>query len=181
MYGTTDLLFYPVLAISAIAAVTDLIRGKIYNWLTFPALALGLIASFASLGWPGLLSGFLGTAIAFGAYAWIFLLGAMGAGDVKLLMALGAWGGPRFAFEVALLGVLLGGALGVLLLVWNGRIGSFGRRMYHFLLTIFVRQLEPELPKLDAKQKMPFGIPIAAAAVWILLSNPLPGWGLRLW
>ena len=51
MFGQTNdplpfqLMTVGVLAVAAAGAVTDLFRGKIYNWLTFPAMLGGLAAS----------------------------------------------------------------------------------------------------------------------------------------
>jgi prepilin peptidase CpaA len=111
----------------------------------------------------------------------MFWLGVMGGGDVKLLMALGAWGGLAFTEEVAVLGVLLGGALAVALLASRGRLLAFIGKMRRFLLTVFVKELELELPKVDRKLTMPFGIPIAAAAIWSAVAHPLLSWGFRPW
>lgn len=178
---TNSFVLYPVVAISFVAAATDLARGKIYNWLTLPAIALGLVAQAAVGGLGGLLSGLAGAGVGLLAYGGLFLLRAMGGGDVKLVMALGAWGGPRFAADVALLGLVLGGLLGLVMMLVTGRAPGFVRRLYRFLLTVFVRELAVEVPKIDQKFKMPYGLPIAAAAIWVAIWNPLEKWGLRLW
>lgn len=181
MSGRTDFFTITIIAVSLVAVLTDVLRGRIYNWLTLPALAAGLVASF-SVG--GLATGgdaLLGAGAGLALYGWIFFLGFMGGGDVKLLMALGAWGGLRFAVETALLGVLLGGLMSVGMLAVHGRLRDFARRMHRFLLTLFVKELEIETPQVDRKLTMPYGIPIAAAAIWIVLGDPFLRWGMRLW
>ena len=112
-------------------------------------------------------------------YGWMFWLRVMGGGDVKLLMALGAWGGLAFTEEVALLGVLLGGGLAVVHAGVQRKMLSFAAKMKRFLLTIFVSELELEMPRVDRKLTMPFGVPIAAAAIWSVLSHPLVAWGFQ--
>jgi prepilin peptidase CpaA len=180
--GRTDLfLIAAVSLISVIAAATDFARGRIYNWLTLPALLAGFALSVWFGGWSGLEDSAAGAGAGLLLYGWMFWLGAMGGGDVKLLMALGAWGGFHFAEEVALLGLLLGGIFAGFILLFKGRLADFSRRMWHFIQTVMVRELEPEAPKIDHKLTMPFGIPIGAAAIWSIWAHPLLGWGFKPW
>jgi prepilin peptidase CpaA len=172
--GRTDVLTAAFVVIGLVATVSDLARGKIYNWLTFPAMAAGLAAQAHFGGLAGVGDGLLGIGVAFAAYSWLYFLRAMGAGDVKLLMAFGAWGGAAHVLHVALLGVLLGGAFGLALLAARGKLPDFLRRMRRFLLSVFVRELEPEAPKIDHSQTMPYGLPISAAALAVAR-------GVRLW
>lgn len=167
--------------LSAFAAATDLARGRIYNWQTVPALLLGLAVSAWLAGWGGLGDSLLGATGGLFFYGWMFALGIMGGGDVKWLMALGAWGGLHYAQEVAILGLLLGGVMALGLLIVTGRFVNFARRMMRFLLTLFVRELELEMPQVDRKFTMPFGVPIGIAAVWSAYSHPLLSWGFRPW
>jgi prepilin peptidase CpaA len=182
MSGKTDLFAYAVTAICALAALTDLWKGRIYNWLTLPALVLGLAYATYAGGWLGLGESLVAAVLGMFLLGWMFWLGVMGGGDVKLLMALGAWGGLRYVCEVALLSVFLGGALAVAILVGKGRFRSFARRFYAFLLPLFVKELEYTSPKIDRQLTMPYGIPIAVAGAWIAWGgNPLERLGLGLW
>ena len=169
---------YPVLVFSLVAALTDLCRGKIYNWLTLPAILLGIGYGATTAGFSGATSALLGVATGLSLYGWMFWFGTMGGGDIKLLMALGAWSGPLYAFHVGVLGIFTGGALALLILLFSGKLVSFIRRMYRFVLTLMVKELELETPKIDRKLTMPFGIPIAIAAVWVKVANPLEGFHL---
>lgn len=182
MSGKTDasILIYAVLAISAIGALTDLVCGKIFNWLTIPALLVGLCASYWLTGWDGLSSALLGTLVALVLYGWMFAMGALGAGDVKFLMALGAWGGLHFVIETAVLGIAVGGLMGILMLIFSGKFPGFVRRMHYFFLTVFYRELSLEKPKIDHSVTMPFGIPIAIAAAWVALGHPFATLGVSL-
>lgn len=181
MSGRTEISLYFISAISIVAAATDLRWGRVFNWLTLPAIVLGVVFSTFTGGIAGAADSLLGVGIGLLLFGWMFLLHAMGGGDVKLLMALGAWGGARFAEETAVLSVLLGGVMAVVLLVLTGRIMGFARRLFYFLLTLTVRGLEPEPPKIDRKFMMPFGLPIAVSAVWVARAHPLVKWGLPLW
>lgn len=155
-----------VLVISGIAAVTDLARARIPNILTVPALGAAIAYHAFTSGLPGALGALSGAAMGLALLVWMFWLGAMGGGDVKLLAALGAWLGPRQVIDVALLSILLGGGLAIVLLAFKGTLLDFAHRMKEFLYSLLVRELERMPPKIDRKHKMPFGLAIAGAVVW---------------
>jgi prepilin peptidase CpaA len=181
MFGAIKLFHYAVLFLALSSVITDLLKGKIYNIITLPFLLLGILYSAHLAGLQGVGQSLLGILAGFLLYGWMYAVRALGAGDVKLLMALGAWGGLRFAEETALLGILVGGVLGVILLALTGRLPGFIRRMYYFVLSLYVSELEFQPPKIDKTFKMPFGIPIAIAAVWIAFLHPFEKWGIYLW
>src|SRR5207302_1716746 len=51
-----------------------------------------------------------------------FMVRAMGGGDVKLLAAIGAWGGPAFVFNTLLIGALAGALMAIAVIVVQGRV-----------------------------------------------------------
>jgi prepilin peptidase CpaA len=181
MSGTTEAGPALIYTGCVIALVTDLWRGRIFNWLTLPMIVAGLVLGGLQGGWAGLGAAFLGSAIALLLYGWMFFLGFMGGGDVKFLMALGALGGARYGEEVALLALFVGGAMSLAILVFKGRIISLGRRLWLSLQTLLVKELEFEFPKVDRKLTFPFGVPLAIAAIWVLRAHPLEGWGIPFW
>jgi prepilin peptidase CpaA len=180
MSGATDsvVLLYAILLLSACGAVTDLVFGKIFNWLTLPALIFGLAISTWMGGWSGFASAIFAVLAGFCLYGWMYYMGAMGAGDVKFLMALGACGGLHFVVKTAVLGIAVGGICAVAMLVFRGQLKSFLLRMYHFFLTLILKELAAEKPKIDWSLTMPFGVPIAIAAAWVALGHPFEQMGL---
>jgi Flp pilus assembly protein protease CpaA len=76
---------------SLVAAVTDLRQGRIPNWLTLPLWLLGL-ARATYLGGAGGLGRALEVSVLLALpYLVLFFLAKGGAGDAKLMAAIGAW------------------------------------------------------------------------------------------
>lgn len=115
---------FVALGICVSAAFTDIRLLQIYNWLTVPALVSGLIWQSSMHGVDGLMDGLGGVLLAFAALLIPFVIGAMGAGDVKLMSALGAWVGVGFASQILLIACLLTGVASVLVLLRRGGISA---------------------------------------------------------
>jgi prepilin peptidase CpaA len=119
---------WPTIAVLAVATFTDLRSRRIPNWLVFPFLLAGILVSPWRHDWPGVRQGFWhGLGQSFGGFGIgllvcgiFFWMGGMGAGDVKLFAAIGAWIGPAQLF-VAM--VITGLAGGVMVLGWAARDG----------------------------------------------------------
>src|SRR6267378_1290852 len=94
-----------------IAAFTDLKSRRIPNWLTLPALPIGILAQ-AVYG-DGLWQGLLGALGGFIALFALFAVGAGGAGDVKLFTVVGSFVGIRNLLVVFVLVAIIGGIAGV--------------------------------------------------------------------
>src|SRR5437660_8307386 len=98
-----------VILVAGIASVSDVRTRRIPNVLTFGAAAAALVYLFAAHGWLGLAGAGEGWAVGVLLFFPFFALGGLGAGDVKLLGAMGAWLGPRAVFWVAVYASLAGG------------------------------------------------------------------------
>jgi len=98
----------------AVAVVTDVSKQKVYNWLTFPAIALGFILNVSLQGFlPGLAFSAEGVAMASLSLILFLLKGAMGAGDVKMFWAVGALMGPHFTLWALICTAICGAFLGM--------------------------------------------------------------------
>lgn len=108
---THSIAWWPTLIAVAIATVTDLRSRRIPNWLVIPFLLLGVGVSVWLQGWHGLGQSAAGMGLGLLIFGILFLLGGMGAGDVKLFAAIGAWIGPHQLFIALILVALTGGIL----------------------------------------------------------------------
>src|SRR5690242_9150696 len=79
------------LAAAAIATVMDLWKFKVYNALTVPLLLGGLAYHGLAHGSGAFLGSLSGAAFGFAVLIVFYAMGGMGAGDVKLMAAIGAW------------------------------------------------------------------------------------------
>ncbi|HYC55236.1 MAG TPA: prepilin peptidase [Candidatus Binatia bacterium] len=100
-----------------IAAVTDIIGQRVPNWLTLSALLLAVTLHTIASGTDGLLFSLAGFGAGFALLIPFYALGGMGAGDVKLLAAVGAFMGAKQVLWVFIFAGLFGGLYAVGLLV----------------------------------------------------------------
>src|SRR5882724_6515196 len=91
-----------LIAIVLVAAWHDVRWRKIPNWLSLGGMLAGLILNTALGGAAGLRSAAGGLLLGFGGYFCLYCLRAMGAGDVKLMGAVGAIAGPAGWFGIFL-------------------------------------------------------------------------------
>lgn len=99
------------LLIGILASVTDMRSHRIPNALTFAAAAAALLFHSTAPAGMGIGAGLVGLIAGLAIFFPLFALGAMGAGDVKLMAALGAWMGWQPIIFVALYGAVAGGVL----------------------------------------------------------------------
>ncbi|WP_435016313.1 A24 family peptidase [Tundrisphaera sp. TA3] len=136
MIRPESLPLFAVAAATIVAAATDLRRFKVYNVLTLPMLAAGLVASGWSGGLGGLGSSLLGAMVGLSVLAAFFAMGGVGAGDVKLFAAMGAWLGAWPTLQVFAASALAAGAYALALTAIGQGAGAasveladLGRRM----------------------------------------------------
>jgi len=106
------------------AAVEDLARRTISNWIPLTALLGGLLCQSTRAGWGGAGTALLGVAGGFGVFLVFYLLGGMGGGDVKLMAGFGALLGAGRLLEAAFWTAVFGGLLATLVLAagaWKAR------------------------------------------------------------
>jgi prepilin peptidase CpaA len=105
-----------------IAAIYDFRFRRIPNWLTVSGVAVGFLLNLGILGRAGLGVAAAGLGLAMLIYLPLYLLRGMGAGDVKLMAAIGAIAGPGNWLVIFLATALIGGVVAVCLSAAKGRL-----------------------------------------------------------
>jgi prepilin peptidase CpaA len=168
-----------LLSVVVIAAVTDIRTRRIPNWLTLSGVLSGIGLNWFLYGTAGLRAAALGVGLALLIYFPLYLLRGMGAGDVKLMGAVGAIVGPANWFGIFILTSILGGVAAVGLLLAKGRLRRTFLNVGYMLKEIaFLRPPYLKSEELDVKSAkavtLPHGVMIAvgslaflvAAAIW---------------
>lgn len=153
-------------ALLCAGCITDIRTRRIPNPLVLVLLATGIVyAIFSRPFVPGLTSSVLGTLLGFAIWIGFHFLGVIGAGDVKFFAAAGAWLGPSATWRAALLAAAVGGALAVVFLVREGRLGKTLRSL---ALAGMVKSTTgvAELPDgAERGQRLPYGVALASGAL----------------
>jgi prepilin peptidase CpaA len=106
--------------------------------------------------------------VAGGLFLLLFVLGAMGGGDMKLMAAVGAWVGSTQVTTLILAAALAGGVLAIGRMILNKAVGQTVRNMVRLIFYRFTSGLQPH-PELNLQssgsQRVPFGVAIAVGAL----------------
>lgn len=104
--------FWGCLPFLGAAFVTDSLTMKIPNWITGTAVLTGLLVQGLAGGWQGLIFSAAGALAGFLTLLLMHLIGAVGAGDVKLFAGIGAWTGAFFTAQVIVYALLFASLIG---------------------------------------------------------------------
>jgi prepilin peptidase CpaA len=108
------------LLVASVACLFDLRTRRIPNWLTFGAASIALSFHVVTGGATGAGQSVMGLLTGLALLLAAYLLGGMGAGDVKLVGALGAWLGPGDTFWLAMYTGIAGAVVAVVVSAWHG-------------------------------------------------------------
>jgi prepilin peptidase CpaA len=171
-----------------LAAVIDFWKLKVPNWLTFSLILTGW--GLALLGGPEefpLLSfGRFGasvtlTLVGFGLLLPVYMIGGMGAGDVKMQMGFGAWVGALYGLQEGFwillagfcLGAVVGGVIALGQMLWRGRLQQNWLNLNSILSDLRTAGSVHEVAERAAQRKphlqlLPYGVPLCIGFVFIL-------------
>jgi prepilin peptidase CpaA len=163
--------FLVLLGLLSLAVASDLRSRRIPNSITIPGLLAGL--AFGALAQAGVpVTALLGAGLALLVGFPLFALGGLGAGDVKLFMAVGAFVGPGGLLSVLVYGGLAGGVLAIASAVRRGALLTLLRNTLNLLFHWFTGGRAGERLDLhqDGVHTIPYGLAIAAGGLltWFL-------------
>ena len=116
------MVFYSILfSLLLIACVTDIRSGRIPNWLICSAVVAAMVYHFGAEGLTGLMPWVEGLTLGIVFLLPFYMAGGMGAGDVKLMGAVGALLGPKGVFIAFLGSGIAGGVYALVLLAARSR------------------------------------------------------------
>lgn len=174
-----------LLMLVSLSAAFDAKERRIPNKITFMGIIVGLLFNVVTGGWSGLLNSFLGLLAGIAIFFIPFAVGGMGAGDVKLMGAIGALMGWRFSLETAIYSALVGGVMVLIYLIYTRKL----RDTISGMLLALVQVLNRIIQKKGYNEKLmraehkfykngkeykkiyiPYGVAIAGGTILVLLA-----------
>ena len=160
-----------VVALVALACMTDIRTRRIPNVLTFGATIAALVFHGSTAGTSGLATSVGGWMVGAALFLPVFALRGMGAGDVKLLAAVGAWLGPLPVAWVALVTAIAGGAVALVVSLLHGYLRTALRNVWMLLMHWRISGIQP-LPAVTLEggrgPRLAYAVPIAIGTVTTL-------------
>lgn len=171
--------------IAALAVWFDCKERRIPNPLVFTGMIVGLIIGLISGGIKGFGMSCLGMVVGVGILFIPFALGWIGAGDVKLLGAIGAVLGAKGAVSSMLYGAIVGGVMSAVVLARHGRLGRFVASCLTWVARLFghiipgaigrslrsLRQVDVEVPLEDSGLAIPYSVAITIGMIIAALAD----------
>ena len=168
LIGLQQTIWIFTIGLTFVAAFVDFRERRIPNWLTVPAFFAAVTLRTVLFGWPGAKTALEGAGLALALLLPLVLLRAFGAGDWKLMGAIGAFLGPMMFLFVLVGSILVNGVVALVEMMRTRRVReTFNnlRVLVHGFFTFGLRA-NPKI-SLDNPEllKLPFGVAVAIATV----------------
>ncbi len=159
-----------------VAVAYDLATHRIPNWLNITIVCFGAFFQVYLAGIEGLFSALLGLVAGLCCFLPFYIAGAMGAGDVKLLAAVGCFFGPLPTLQAAIYTLIAGGVMALITVLLSGGLAALARR-YYAMVCIYIGTgkffYQPPQSTDIAGMKLAYALPIALGSVWVLINRDL--------
>ena len=159
-------------ALLAAAAATDIRERRVPNGLNLTVLLGGVAVSMLlPSSRVTVLEALIGIGVGLGAWLPMYLARLVGAGDVKLMAASGAWLGGAGVLWASLWAALAGGVLGLVWIVGHRGVHSAAIALGHALRSPKSLQMQP----MDRRERVPYAVALALGviAAWLQLNDVL--------
>lgn len=167
------------------ASWIDYAQRRVPNWLNAAIAATGLVLQGLCFGWYGPQGGvgwgLLGLLVGFGVLILPWLMHGMGAGDVKLMAAIGCWLGPWLTLVSFAVGALVGGVVAVVMIYTSGRTAHALANMQTIMTKM--KRVETAFSEFggartfgNTSQLLPYGVPLTAGTIGVLVTSYVGGW-----
>jgi prepilin peptidase CpaA len=168
LIGLQQTIWIFTIGLTFVAAFVDFRERRIPNWLTVPAFFAALTLRTALFGWPGAKTGLEGAGLALALLLPLVLLRAFGAGDWKLMGAVGAFLGPLMFLFVLVGSILVNGVVALAEMMRTRRVRETFNNLRVLVQGFFTFGLRAN-PKISLDNpellKLPFGVAVAIATV----------------
>ena len=169
-----------VILLLIVAAVYDCRTRRIPNWLVLSGALYGVICNTVLPPTPhdNILFPLAGLGLGLLLFLPLYLVRAMGAGDVKLLAMVGAFLGPADTFFAALASMIVGGVLSVGFVLVRGTARRMFNNVGSLLQLGFLSLAGGSKPNLQIEAdasagRLPYGIAIAIGTIGYLITDQL--------
>jgi prepilin peptidase CpaA len=173
---TQNWVFWFVSLFCVVAAYIDGTQLRVPNKLTFPMIVGGWIWSSISYGlagegwYIGLMWSLAGTVVGLMTLLPLMSIGGMGAGDVKMMAAIGAWVHCTITFYAFCLSTIIGALLAVAMILCSGRVKKHYDQFWLIFNEILTIKNPEKLAEIAAQRKpamylLPYGIPLAMGTI----------------
>ena len=171
-----SILLVILLMVVATAVITDLLSSRVPNWLTFPAMGVALALHAWQGNGDGIIFSLAGLVTGLGLFFLLYLAGGLGAGDVKLMAAIGAFVGVYGVLCSAWLAMVVGGVYAIGALCYHWGLAGAGQRLVHAVYGAVLIGGSAWSRELALPFKLRYGLAISAGAVLFQLGiHPFGG------
>ncbi|MCW5599723.1 MAG: prepilin peptidase [Nitrosomonas sp.] len=160
------------------AAWQDIRHFRIPNLLIFSGVIIGILLNILlpqNFGGIGMLASLAGFGVGLAILLPLYLLRALGAGDIKLMAMIGAFVGPADILMITVYVILAGGVLALAVVLLQGRLSKLIDNFKLMLLMRLAASPITSLPTTDtisrSAGKLPYGVAIAVGTLFYLVAN----------
>ncbi len=167
-----------LLVLLLIASWQDIRHYRIPNTLVFSGVVIGLLLNTfcpQDMGGLGIFPSLVGMGIGLAILLPLYMIRAMGAGDIKLMAMIGAFVGPSSILMITVYVLLAGGILALCVALLRGK---FSKLIDNLKFMLFLRLAGVSNMNLtingtlhQSAGKLPYGVAIAAGTLFYLVTE----------